>query len=125
MGCLIPATKCWRSVFVQLALGLPFISLTTLVVASESLAQQPVQPLPKVGSCPLGYYSSGSYCVPSRSGNTRGALEKSGSSCPLGFYTSGSYCVSSPSNNRQAIPKQGSSCPLGWFSSGSYCVQNR
>ena len=40
-----------------------------------ALAQQPVQPLPKVGSCPLGYYSSGSYCVPSRSGNTRGALE--------------------------------------------------
>ena len=88
-------------------------------------AQQPVQPLPKVGSCPLGYYSSGSYCVPSRSGNTSGALEKSGGSCPLGFYSSGSYCVSSPSNNRQAIPKQGSSCPLGWFSSGSYCVQSR
>jgi hypothetical protein len=63
--------------------------------------------------------------VPSRGGNARGALEKSGSSCPLGFYTSGSYCVSSPSNNRQAIPKQGSSCPLGWFSSGSYCVQSR
>ena len=72
-------------------------------------AQQPVQPLPKVGSCPLGYYSSGSYCVPSRSSNTRGALEKTGGSCPLGFYSSGSYCVSSPSNNRQAIPKQGSS----------------
>ena len=92
---------------------------------SPALAQQPVQPLPRVGSCPLGYYSSSSYCVPSRSGNTRGALEKNGSSCPLGFYTSGSYCVSSPSNNRQAIPKQGSSCPLGWFSSGSYCVQSR
>jgi hypothetical protein len=93
--------------------------------ALSAAAQQPVQPLPKVGSCPLGYYSSGSYCVPSRSGNTRGALEKSVGSCPLGFYSSGSYCVSSPSNNRQAIPKQGSSCPLGWFSSGGYCVQTR
>jgi len=93
--------------------------------AHPAAAQQPVQPLPKVGSCPLGYYSSGSYCVPSRSGNTRGALEKTGSSCPLGFYSSGSYCLSSPSNNRQAIPKQGGSCPLGWFSSGSYCVQSR
>jgi hypothetical protein len=100
--------------------------LSPLALAQgPTLAQQPVQPLPKVGSCPLGYYSSGSYCVPSRSGNTRGALEKNGSSCPLGFYTSGSYCVSSPSNNRQAIPKQGSSCPLGWFSSGGYCVQSR
>ena len=48
-----------------------------------------------------------------------------GYSCPLGYYSSGRYCVSSPSNNRQAIPKQGSSCPLGWFSSGSYCVQSR
>jgi len=63
--------------------------------AGGALAQQPVQPLPKVGSCPLGYYSSGS------------------------------YCVSSPSNKRQAIPKQGRGCPLGWFSSGSYCVQSR
>ena len=93
--------------------------------ALHAAAQQPVQPLPKVGSCPLGYYSSGIYCVPSRGGNARGALEKSGGSCPLGFYSSGSYCVSSPSNNRQAIPKQGSSCPLGWFSSGSYCVKSR
>ena len=30
-----------------------------------AIAQQPVQPLTKVGGCPLGYYSSGSYCVPS------------------------------------------------------------
>ena len=74
-----------------------------LLASPAALAQQTVQPLPKVGSCPLGYYSSGSYCVPSRSGNARGALEKSGGSCPLGFYTSGSYCVSSPSNNRQEI----------------------
>ncbi|PWL22903.1 hypothetical protein CWE17_11960 [Synechococcus sp. BS56D] len=90
-----------------------------------AIAQQPVQPLTKVGGCPLGYYSSGSYCVPSKSGNTRGALEKTGNSCPLGFYSSGNYCVSSPSNNREAIQKQGNSCPLGWYSSGSYCVKSR
>jgi hypothetical protein len=24
------------------------------------------QPIVKKGSCPLGYYSSGSYCIPSR-----------------------------------------------------------
>ena len=46
-------------------------------------------------------------------------------SCPLGFYSSGNYCVSSPSNNREAIQKQGNSCPLGWYSSGSYCVKSR
>lgn len=97
------------------------VSLSPLAV----LAQQPIQPLPKLGGCPLGYYSSGSYCVPSKSGNARGALEKMGNSCPLGFYSSGNYCVSSPSNNREAIQKQGTSCPLGWFSSGSYCVKSR
>jgi hypothetical protein len=32
---------------------------------------------------------------PSSSGNTRGAIEKAGSSCPLGWYSSGGYCVKS------------------------------
>jgi hypothetical protein len=91
---------------------------------TAALAQQPVRPLPRVGGCPLGYYASGSYCVPSKSGNTRGVIEKAGNSCPLGFYASGNYCLSSPSNEREAIQKTGSSCPLGWFSSGSYCVKN-
>ena len=88
-------------------------------------AQQPVQPLPKVGGCPLGYYSSSGYCVPSTSGNPRGAIQKSGNSCPLGFYASGNYCLSSPTNNREAIQKSGKGCPLGWFSSGNYCVKSR
>ena len=94
------------------------------LLPSAGLAQQPVQPLPKVGSCPLGYYSSGGYCVPSSGGNTRGAIEKSGS-CPLGFYSSGNYCVSSASSNREAIQKTGNSCPLGYYGSGSYCVKSR
>lgn len=109
----------------QLRQSLLASALLVLSTGPAALAQQPVQPLPKVGGCPLGYYSSGSYCVPSKGGNTRGALEKSGGSCPLGFYSSGNYCVSSPSGNREAIRKTGHSCPLGWFSSGSYCVKNR
>jgi hypothetical protein len=48
-----------------------------------------------VGGCPLAYDASGSYCVPSSSGNTRGAIEKVGGSCPLGFYASGNYCAKS------------------------------
>jgi hypothetical protein len=106
---------------------LPFLFAlaTGALLASSALAQQPVQPLPKAGSCPLGYYSSGSYCVPSSGGNTRGAIEKSGAGCPLGFYSSSNYCLSSPSNNREAIQKTGNSCPLGWFSSGNYCVKSR
>ncbi len=104
----------------------PWLLLTlALTLANGSaLAQQPLRPLPKEGGCPLGYYASSGYCVPS-SGNSRGAIEKSGNSCPLGFYGSGNTCVSSPSSNREAIQKTGNSCPLGWFSSGSYCVKNR
>jgi len=104
------------------------VFLPALMVAasvSAAIAQQPVRPLPKVGGCPLGYYSSGSYCVPFKNDTTRGALEKTGTGCPLGFYSSGNSCVSSPSNNREAIQKQGNSCPLGWYSSGSYCVKSR
>ena len=43
-----------------------------------------MQPLPKVGGCPLGYYSSGGYCVPSSSGNTRRAIEKAGAAARWG-----------------------------------------
>ena len=100
------------------------LALAPALAAGILVAQQPVQPLPKVGSCPLGYYSSGGYCVPSSGGNSRGAIEKSGS-CPLGFYSSGNYCVSSPSSNREAIQKTGNSCPLGYYGSGSYCVKSR
>jgi hypothetical protein len=64
-----------------------------LLFSLPALGQQPVRPLPKVGGCPLGYYSSGSYCVPSQSGNAREAIQKTGSSCPLGWFSSGSYCV--------------------------------
>jgi len=63
--------------------------------------------------------------VPSTSGNTRGAIEKTGSSCPLGFSRSGNYCTSSLSNNREAIQKTGKSCPLGWCSYGAYSVRYR
>ena len=101
------------------------IAAAMVLSAGATLAQQPVRPLPKVGGCPIGYYSSGGYCVPSSGGNTRGAIEKVGGGCPLGFYASGNYCVSSPSNDNEAIEKTGKSCPLGWYSSSSYCVKSR
>ena len=63
------------------------------VVATSALAQQPVRPLPKVGGCPVGYYASGDYCVPSKSGNSRGAIEKVGNGCPIGWFSSGRYCI--------------------------------
>jgi hypothetical protein len=110
-----------KSIWLSAAAALSLLS----VMGSSALAQQPVQPLPRSGGCPLGYYSSGDYCVPSSGGNSRGAIEKVGRGCPLGFYSSGNYCVSSPNNDREVIQKTGRGCPLGWFSSGDYCVQSR
>ncbi len=49
---------------------------TATFFSTVGYAQQPIRPITKSGSCPLGYYSSGNYCVPSSSGNTRGAIEK-------------------------------------------------
>jgi len=116
----------WRGLLVRwFQLSLALTAAVTVVASGGALAQQPVRPLPRDSGCPLGYYASGSYCVPSKSGNTRGAIEKAGNSCPLGFFSSGSYCLSGPSNEREAIQKSGNSCPLGWFSSGSYCLKNR
>jgi hypothetical protein len=83
------------------------------LAAGSALAQQPVQPLPKVGGCPLGYYSSGGYCVPSSGGNTSSAIEKSGAGCPLGFYSSGNYCLSSLGNELET--NSGKGCPLAWY----------
>ena len=52
-------------------------------------------PVVKVGTCPVGWYTSGSYCVPSRatpSTNSRDVIQKVGT-CPLGWYTQSSYCI--------------------------------
>jgi hypothetical protein len=50
-------------------------------------------PLPYVGTCPLGYYRSSSYCVPAPAGATRPAIQREGNTCPLGYYRSNNYCV--------------------------------
>ena len=40
--------------------------LGSIAASTAALAQQPVRPLPKVGGCTLGWFSSGRYCVKSR-----------------------------------------------------------
>jgi DNA-binding CsgD family transcriptional regulator len=54
---------------------------------------QPKPPGPG-GSCPHGYYSSGSYCVPGRRAQDAVPLPRGGT-CPFGWTSSGSYCVKS------------------------------
>jgi len=51
---------------------------------------QLAQPVPRMGTCPLGYYISAGYCVPSPT--AKPAIVKEGSICPLGYYSTGSYC---------------------------------
>lgn len=84
----------------------------SLSLSGHAPAQQPVRPLPGLGSCPLGYTGSGGYCVPS-SDRSRGAIEKSGGSCPLGFTSSGNYCLSNPGSSREAIQKPVTPAPWG------------
>ena len=64
----------------------------TLSLATLLLSFSPM-PLPYVGTCPLGYYRSSSYCVPSPDGLTKPAIQREGNTCPLGYYRSGEYCV--------------------------------
>ena len=96
-------------------------AMASITAALPSLAAEaPPLPLPKDGSCPSRYYSSGGYCVPQS--DARHAIPKIGA-CPSGYYSSGKYCVA----NREgaaAVEKRGA-CPSGYYSSGNYCVKNR
>lgn len=100
------------------------LKITAALLASccgAALAQSAVQALPRNGSCPTGYSSSGDYCVPGS--NARHAIERVGS-CPSGYSSNGNYCVASSNNSKTAIHRNGS-CPSGYSSSGNYCVQIR
>jgi len=76
------------------------------------------QAVPKVGTCPSGYRSSGGACLP-YSKSPRPALPKIGT-CPSGYHSSGDYCLGYE-NAKHAVPKTGS-CPSGYHSSGAYCL---
>ena len=68
------------------------IAVIVLVAAALLGGRADAQtPLPKQGSCPSGYHTSGNYCTPS-SAQARPALPKVGS-CPSGYHTSGDYCL--------------------------------
>jgi hypothetical protein len=96
-----------------------YVSTAILLLADPAYAQA----VPKVGTCPSGYHTSGSACVPnSQERAVRPALPKVGS-CPSGYHTSGDYCLGYE-GARHAIPKNGA-CPSGYHSSGAYCLSYR
>lgn len=64
-----------------------FISL--LILATT------VPPITRIGTfCPLGYYTLGSYCVPTRTVTPKKqSINRIGTNCPIGTYTYGTYCT--------------------------------
>jgi len=75
------------------------------------------------GSCPNGYYPSGSACAPSSSAKYAFA-NPGGGGCPNGYYPSGNACVASSDNSCNAFYSSGGSCPNGYYPSGKSCVAN-
>ena len=113
-------------------LTLPVLSLMSLVAGlllttPLAAAQPQARPLRKIGACPIGYYTSGTYCQPSR--GAPHAIEKvKNRNCPTGYYTNGAYCVSAsrrsttPNNSpRPQVVKKIGLCPTGYYSNGAYC----
>jgi hypothetical protein len=96
------------------------LAFSSLIVSPAALAQA----VPKVGTCPSGYRSSGGACIPSsRERGAHPALAKIGT-CPSGYHTSGDYCLASSDRAKHAILKTGT-CPSGYSSSGAYCLSYR
>jgi hypothetical protein len=47
-----------------------------------------------------------------------------GGSCPHGYFTSGSYCVPSQGAEDAVLKPPSGTCPFGWTSSGSFCLRS-
>jgi len=68
-----------------------------VMLAMNGVAAEPL-PVPKPpgpgGSCPFGYTSSGSYCVPTQ-GASDAIPKPPNGTCPWGWVSSGSFCLRS------------------------------
>jgi hypothetical protein len=77
-------------------------ALLVIALAMWFISTIRAEPLPVAkpagpgGSCPHGYTSSGSYCVPSQGAQDAVAKSPSGN-CPWGWTASGSFCLRSGS----------------------------
>ena len=75
---------------VSISLVLGLLIVLAVIVGSAKRAHGQALPLPKQGSCPSGYSSSGGYCQPSAT-ERRVCVAKVGQ-CPSNFFQSGNYC---------------------------------
>ncbi len=100
------------------------VTLLSVFLCFSTSFEAKAQAVPKGGTCPSGYHTSGSACIPSSPERAaRPALPKFGT-CPSGYHTSGAYCLGSSDRAKHAIPKAGS-CSSGYHASGVYCLSNR
>ena len=79
---------------------LPLAFVAALAATAAHAEPMPVpKPTGPGGSCPHGYTSSGSFCVPSAGAQDAIAKPENGT-CPWGWTSSGSYCLRSGSGRR-------------------------
>ena len=96
-------TPKWDKITKRIVLGLIvsavvaaiFLLLGIYIVGAASAEPLPVpKPLGPGGSCPHGYTSSGSFCVPSQGASDALAKPPNGA-CPWEWIASGSFCLRS------------------------------
>jgi len=104
---------------VEMRIVLGFLVVVALVASNEARAQNA---LPKIGTCPSGFHTSGKYCIPIKD-DAHPAMPRAGQ-CPSGYYTSGKYCVAARKDAPPAVSKNGT-CPSGYYISGSYCLKQK
>jgi hypothetical protein len=51
-------------------------------------------------------------------------LSARGGSCPHGYFTSGSFCVPSKGAQDALPKPPNGTCPWGWTSTGSFCLRS-
>jgi hypothetical protein len=69
--------------------------IVALMLLTTAASAEPLpQPVGPGGSCPHGYFTSGSYCVPSQGAQDTVPKAPNGT-CPFGWTSSGSFCLRS------------------------------
>ena len=87
-----------------------FVLAIVAFAAGGVLAQQPVQPLPKMGGCTPGHFSSGDYFMPSKGGKIGGMIEMTGgaarsaSTRPVATASAAPTVTVKPKKLRQGMP---------------------
>lgn len=77
-------------------IGLAFLGagIIMLLVPTAAVSEKVKTPIPKVGHCPVGYRTSGEYCVPLEgTDSAQNDVIIKLKHCPKGYRTSGNYCV--------------------------------